>query len=259
MSTTATTSAARRVGALGRAETTLLWRNRTALFTALALPVLMMWSMRAALSRVDLARVGTGVGPLLVTASFGFVLLFGVYLTLVPAYVARREDLVLKRLRTGEPRDQEILAGTALPSVVLALAQMAVLAVAGVVLLRVPLPRRPELLVVGVVLGTALVIALAAATTAVTRSVEMAQLTTMPVWLVSVVGSGLFIPLELLPHTLADACRVLPLTPVMTLIQVGWRGGATASGVVRDVSSAVVWIALAVFAVRRWFRWEPRR
>jgi ABC-2 type transport system permease protein len=49
-----------------------------------------------------------------------FALLPVVFYNVVIALVARREELVLKRLRTGEVRDAEILAGTAAPAVALA-------------------------------------------------------------------------------------------------------------------------------------------
>ncbi len=219
----------------------------------------MMWSARAALARIDLAKAGTTVGVTLVTGGVGFVLLFGVYSTLVPAYVGRREELVLKRLRTGELRDAEILAGTALPAVGVALAQIVVLVAAGAAVLHVGAPRRPDLLAAGVLVGTALVVALAAASTPFTRTVEMSQLTTMPVLLVSAGGSGLFVPLEVLPHQVADVCRLLPLSPAVDLVRDGWLGGAHPAALARDLATAVAWTALAVFAVRRRFRWEPRR
>jgi len=59
-----------------------------------------------------------------------FALLSAVYCNLVTALVARREQLVLKRLRTGESTDPEILTGTAAPAIAIAWAQIAVAAVA---------------------------------------------------------------------------------------------------------------------------------
>jgi ABC-2 type transport system permease protein len=61
-----------------------------------------------------------------------FALLSAVYYNLVTALVARREQLVLKRLRTGESTDPEILAGTAAPAIAIAWAEIAVAAVAAV-------------------------------------------------------------------------------------------------------------------------------
>jgi len=253
---------ARRLSALGRAEATLLLRNRTALATALLLPPAMVAGWRPA--SAGFARAGgsgAGADQLLMTGGIGFVLLFVVYYNLVAAYVARRETLVLKRLRTGEPTDLEILAGTALPAAAVAVAQCLALIAAGAVLLHLPLPRRPELLLVAMALGVVLLTALAAASSVFTRSVELAQLTTTPLLLVSAFGSGLVLPLGSMPYPVGEVCRWLPVTPVLDLVRAGWLGGAEAQPeqLVRSLVTALVWTLLAVFAVHRWFRWEPRR
>ncbi|MEU1623798.1 ABC transporter permease [Streptomyces sp. NPDC020096] len=248
-----------RMAALGRAEATLLWRNRSAAYTALCMPLFMVVALHSATAHSGVEKAGMTVNAVSITGGIGMILVFVVYSNLVPTYVTRREELVLKRLRTGEPTDLEILAGTALPAVAVALAQCVVMVAAGSALLHVPAPQRPELFVVGVVLGIPLTVALAAATSALARTTEVAQLTAMPLWSISLFGSGLFVPLEVLPHTIADVCRLLPLTPVVDLVRTGWLGGADAARVVRDLVAALVWTGLAVFAVRRWFRWEPRR
>jgi ABC-2 type transport system permease protein len=193
------------------------------------------------------------------TGGIGMVLILVVYLNLVSAYVARREELVLKRLRTGEVPDREILVGTALPAAGLALAQCVLLVVAGVALLHLGAPERPELLVLGVVLGIVLLTALAAVTSAVTQTVESVQITTMPMFVISMAGSGLFVPLEVMPEKLASICELLPLTGVMTLVRAGWLGGADAKDLLGAALTTLAWTAISVFAVQRWFRWEPRR
>ncbi|MFC1440962.1 ABC transporter permease [Streptacidiphilus sp. N1-10] len=256
------TRARDRLAALGRAEATLLLRNRTALATALLLPAGMVAAWSPALGGpADGSGAGVDADRLLVSSGIGFILLFAVYYNLVAAYVARRESLVLKRLRTGEPTDPEILAGTALPAAAVAVAQCLALVAAGTVLLHLPLPRRPVLLLAGVALGVVLMAALAAASTVVTRSVELAQLTTAPLLAVSALGSGLLLPLRSLPHPLGEVCRWLPLTPVLDLVRTGWLGGTPADPAepLLALGAALAWTLLAVFAVHRWFRWEPRR
>ncbi|MFJ2645835.1 ABC transporter permease [Streptomyces sp. NPDC087420] len=253
------TTAAGRLAALGRAELTLLVRNRTALFTALFVPVAMMGSIKVSLEGTDLGGAGVTVAEAALTGGVGTVLLMVVYSNLVSAYTSRREELVLKRLRTGETADREILAGTALPAAALALVQSVLLVAAGSVLLDVGGVRRPDLLVAGLLAAIVLLTALAATTSAITRTVESAQITTMPLFLVSLLGSGLFVPLDTLPDRVASVCELLPMTGVMTLIRAGWIGGVDGAGLLGAGISAVAWTVLAVFAVRRWFRWEPRR
>ncbi|MFF8384241.1 ABC transporter permease [Streptomyces kanasensis] len=252
------TTAAGRLGALARAELTLLVRNRTSLFVTLLMPLLMVGSIGTSVDRIGAEKSGLTLLEAVMTGGVGMVLVIVVYLNLVPAYVARREELVLKRLRTGEATDPEILVGTALPSVALTLAQCLIMVGAAVAFLDVRAPRRPELLVAGVLVGIVLLAALAAVTAGLTRTVESAQLTTMPLFLVSAFGSGLFVPLEVFPERVQDVCALLPVTGVVQLVRAGWLGGGDAGELVRAVVTALAWTAVSVFAVRRWFRWEPR-
>ncbi|MFE4057177.1 ABC transporter permease [Streptomyces sp. NPDC059096] len=253
------TTVAGRLKALGRAEYVLLVRNRTALFSALIVPVAMIGAIRMSLKEVDLGEVGLSGIEVAMAGSIGMVLIMAVYANLSAAYTARREDLVLKRLRTIEASDREILAGTALPAVVLAFVQSCLMIAGGVAFLDVRAPDSPLVLLGGLLAGLLLLSALAAATSAFTRTVESAQITTMPLFLVSVVGSGLFVPLEVLPDRVASVCELLPVTGVMTLIRAGWLGGTDGSGLLGAALASLVWIVLAVLAVQRWFRWEPRR
>lgn len=190
---------ARRLLALGRAEATLLLRNRAALFTALLLPLLLIAGRHNMLKQQAESHPGLDVDTLLITGTIGGILAFVVYYNLTAAYVARRNELVLKRLRTGEARDIEILAGTAVPSVSLALMMCAVVGVGAAALLKLSTPVNPLLLAVGLVLSIAVFIALAAISSAFTKTVETAGITTLPVLLVSQFGSGLLIPLEIMP------------------------------------------------------------
>ncbi|MDT0440217.1 MULTISPECIES: ABC transporter permease [Streptomyces] len=248
----------RRLRALARAELTLLARNRTAVFTALLVPLVLPFSVRPALDQLDLKGQGLNVGTVLLTAAIGFAFLFAVYTSLVSAFVSRREELVLKRLRTGEIGDPEILLGTALPSLCVGLAQCVIVAVGCGLLLDTGAPKAPLLAVAGVLLGLVLSAALAAVTAGITKTVESAQVTALPLMFVSMLGSGMAVPLETLPDRLADVCRFLPLSPAVRLVQGGWTGQLTGGQVLGTLAIALAWTAVAVFAVQRRFRWEPR-
>jgi ABC-2 type transport system permease protein len=253
------TTPGRRLRALARAELTLLGRNRNAVVTALFVPLALPFSVRPAVEHLNLEAEGLTLGSVMLTAAIGFSLIFAVYTSLVSAFVARREELVLKRLRTGELGDTEILAGTALPAVCVGLAQSVLLALACALVLDAGVPQAPYLLVLGLLSGLVLSAALAALTASFTRTAESAQVTALPVVFVSMLGSGITIPTELLPDRLASVCQLLPLSPAIRLIRGGWTGHLSAYEALGAVATAVAWTVLAVFAVRRWFRWEPRR
>ncbi|MBV1935677.1 ABC transporter permease [Streptomyces sp. BV286] len=262
MTTTAqagpTATAARRMTALARAELTLLARSKATFFAALFVPLIMPFSLRGVVEDMDLQEAGLSVGSVILPSAIGFSLLFAVYSSLVSVYAARREELVLKRLRTGELRDAEILAGAALPSVLIGLVQCVVLTVACAALLDLGAPEAPHLAVLGLLLGLAMWPAIAAVVASFSRSLEGAQVAAMPLLLVSMMGSGTFIPFELMPDRLAAVCELLPLSPVITLLRGGWTGDLGAYDALGAIATAVAWLVLSVFAVRRWFRWEPR-
>jgi ABC-2 type transport system permease protein len=255
----AVTAAGGRMAALARAELTLLGRSRGTLFAALFVPFFLPFSLRSTTEEMDLAEIGLTVGTVMLPAAVGFSLLFAVYGALVGIFVARREELVLKRLRTGELRDAEILTGAALPACTIGLVQSLLLAAACTVLLDLTAPSAPHLAIAGLLLGLVLSAALAALTASFTRTSESAQVTPMPLMLVSILGSGMGLPLEMLPDRVAAVCEMLPLTPVITLIRGAWTGDLSAYEALGAVATALAWTVVAVFAVRRWFRWEPRR
>lgn len=255
---------ARRIACLAQAEALLLRRNPIALLTAAAMPVVMVLFVRA-----YLPNGAGGVGAQVVTTLTAFTLILVIYYNLVTALVARREELVLKRLRTGETSDAEILAGTAAPAVALAWGQILIGILAAVTVLDLGLPTNPGLVLVAVVLGTAVFVLLAAVSTALTRTVEMAQVTTTPVLFVPLILSGAMIPLAGLSDPLQRLAQVMPLTPVVDLLRLGLTGTTSDGASVDLVGSfgpAVVpvliltaWVAAGIWATRRWFRWEPRR
>ncbi|KUN81669.1 ABC transporter permease [Streptomyces griseoruber] len=247
------------MAALARAELTLLGRSRSTLLSAVLMPLALPFSFRPLIDDMDVQDVGLTTGLVLLPAAIGFSLLFGVYSALTAIYTVRREELVLKRLRTGELRDTEILGGTALPVLVTGLVQSLVLVAASTAVLDMPAPKAPQLAVLGLLLGLALCAALGALTAALTRTVESAQVTPLPFVLASMMGSGVTVPLEMLPDRVASICELLPLSPAITLVRGGWTGDLSAYEALGPISTGLAWTVLAVFAVRRWFRWEPRR
>ncbi|MFH8797630.1 ABC transporter permease [Streptomyces sp. NPDC017941] len=255
----APTGPAGRLVALARAELTLLGRAKGTLFAALFVPLVVPFSMKSTVKNMDLDGTGLSVGSVLLPSAIAFSLLFAVYSALVSVYAARREELVLKRLRTGEVRDVEILAGAALPSVAIGLVQSLVLMGMCAALLDVGTPGAAHYVALGLLLGLVMFPLLAAVTSIVSRSVESAQVMVMPLLFASLLGSGATVPLEVMPDKLASFCELLPLSPVIALIRGGWTGELGAGEGLRALLLAVAWIGLGVFAVQRWFRWEPRR
>jgi ABC-2 type transport system permease protein len=252
---------------LAWAEALLLRRNPLALLIAIGLPIVTVLGLRSTPELTGI--IGADMGAATITAVAAVSLNLFVYYHLVTALVARREELVLKRLRTGETTDGQILAGAAVPSVAIAWAQIVLASLVSAVVFDLRPPINLLLVVAAVVLGTLVFVFLAAATTALTRSVELAQVTTTPMLFIPLALSGLYLPLAELPEPLEQLGRILPLTPVVDLLRLGLSGTAP-DGRAVDLAGSfgtavpallvlLAWVAAGVLATRRWFRWEPRR
>ncbi len=251
---------------LAWSEALLLRRNPLALLIAIGLPICAVLLVRT--SPELAAVIGADTGAAIVTTVAAVALNLVVYYNLVTSLVARREDLVLKRLRTGEATDLEILAGTATPAVGIAWAQVVLAGLTSAALFGLSVPVNLLLVLLALVLGALVFALLAAATTPLTRTVELAQLTTTPMLLIPLNFSGLYFPLSNM-GPLEQLCRLLPLTPVVDLLRLG-LSGTTQDGRTVDLAGSfgpavqpvlvlLAWAIVGGLATRRWFRWEPRR
>jgi ABC-2 type transport system permease protein len=246
--------------ALAGTETLLLTRNRTALGMALLMPFALLTALRQGIKAQH--QHGTEVHSAVLLSLYLTVLVFVVYANVTTAYVARRNELVLKRLRTGELSDLEILGGTALPAVLLALLQLAAATAGCSLLFGLPAPAHPVLVLLGVLLALAVLVPLAALSSAFTRTVETAGVTTLPIMLLTLGGSGLLVPFAVMPGPMAQLARALPASSALVLLRIGWLGsdgGHHPVGWPLYLAGALAWAAVAVRAAKRRFHWEPRR
>lgn len=253
----------RRIARLTRWNAVLLARNRLTFAYAALLPLVPLALLLAG------ERGSETVGANAVGTVFLAAVLFPVYYNLLSQFVNRRDELVLKRMRTGETRDGELLVSIALPGFVIALIVAAVavpIAAAG----GQRLPLNPVLYAVAVVAVAGMFIALSLWTAAWTRSAESAQLTSLPIILLASVG-----PLTVSIPEMSDALRsVLEVTPgaaMVELVRVGWFGldGPEAKEATLSLAQTwsqagppllviVGWTAVAVVLAKRSLRWEPR-
>ena len=194
-------------------------------------------------------------------------LMFPVYYNLLSMFVTRRDELVLKRLRTGEVRDLELVTSMALPAS-RSPSLVTVLAVPIVMATGLPFPLNPLLLVVGVLVACVSFAAFALWTAAWTKTAEAAQLTSAPVILLATVG--LLGPV--FPPSVQRWVDLLPGAAVRDLVQVTWFGrsagiglddghrlrGHLVRGRARDRHAASAGPRSPCCLALRSMRWEPR-
>lgn len=274
MSTTTTTTSTapptttrRPLAALAKAEYLQFRRNTTLLVMGVAFPV-----------AIPLVPFFLGIrdedptSHLMATTFEMFALmalLFVQYYSVLSMITARRSEGVLKRLRTGEASDRQILLAPMVPT--------ALLATAGFVLVAAvtygvggPAPVNAVAMVVAMVGGIATFSVLALATSVLTKNTEAAQITSLPLMAGSMVGLASI--RTLLPEGLANVVSFTPFAAISDLMALGTSGKlatATESSAALDFSGTIaemgqpvailaVWIVLALALVRKSFRWDDR-
>ncbi|MEU6078282.1 ABC transporter permease [Micromonospora sp. NPDC047074] len=250
------------VMAMLRMELLALRRNWTATAMSVVTPLMIALLLVTEYKGQTVAGVGRVVS---VTT---LIMVFLVHHHLTTVYAARRQELVLKRLRAGLPSDRTILFGTASSTVVLFIAQFVALAVYAVLALDLPVPRNPLVMAVALLLGSAIMAAFSAALSAITRSSEAAMLTTLPTVVIFLATPGALLPLNTLPESLERALWFLPNGPFTEVMRIGWLArtdeGQTLSLVETFVETLpsfgvlLAWLAVSLIVAGRYFRWEPR-
>ncbi|MGH8908206.1 MAG: ABC transporter permease [Egibacteraceae bacterium] len=255
---------------LARTELTLMYRYKTALYLAVIMPLIFVLPLR----NIDFAPVLPGVDG----QAFGFAAFFAVCAATVGilhvsnVYAARREELVLKRLRVSGVPTAAIFGATAL-SVIAVVAVQSAAIVALIALLTGVLPADPMMLVVSILLTCVIMTLLGAALTRYTRNAESTQMLSMLPFFALVAASGAFVPLELMPGPVASVLGLMPTAPAVALARSAYFGydffggveGATAAtgldlwmAAGPSLLTLAAWLALSAYALRG-FRWDPRQ
>ncbi len=241
----------RRILGMSRYEVTLLLRNKVMLMNALILTPLMILAFTGILGRAGMLQP-SDVLMMAVTWTSAFV----VYINLTAIFVSRREDRVFARMETGEASKWEALIAAAIPSIVIMIIQLLIAGIAAKIMYQGPLFARPVEAILGIILVIVTFVALAAATTSITKSVEAAQITTMPVALIAVFFSGSTLPMSFLPSFVQRLAELTPLNALSALIVPGadWSLPNYAPLLI-----LAAWAVVSVYLARRYMSFAPRR
>ena len=263
MTTLAHRFSARRTAGLTRWNTVLLSRNRLALFYAAVLPLLPLGTLFIG------ERGSPLVGAFAIITTFLVIALFPVYYNVLSQFVSRRDELVLKRMRSGESRDAELLVSIALPGAGIALL-LTVIAIPIAAALGQPLPVNPVLYGATAVLAVTMFTAFAYWTAAWTKNAEAAQLTSMPIIILASIGP-MTSTIPDMPDLLRDILSRTPGAAMSDLVRLGWFGfdgpqateatltfAGTLGPAVGPLLVMAAWTVVALSLARRSMRWEPR-
>ena len=226
---------------LARAELVSLRRSPLALVNAVLLPV------ASGVGWVLLARnTGRDLGGDAIAMQVLMLLGLTPYAAAATTLVARRQELVLKRLRASILSGLGVVAGLLCPYGGLVLIQTLLLVGVTVAAGGRP-PERWWPLLVAVLAGTVLTMSLAVATAAVTPVPELAQLTTVPVF-VTLFGGGLWLLDTGVPSL---PMLLMPGVPVAELVRLCWQPGSPVSSVLAVVLLTAVAAAVGFRSYRR--------
>lgn len=257
-------SSLRRLRALSRAEMRQFTRNPLLVIMALLFPAalpLFVWILG------DQSVGSTD------SASEIFVLLalgFGIFYPALSMTVTRRDEEVLKRLRTGEARDWEILTAIALPLATTMLL-LSVIMVAGLSTMSMFLPLDPPvphvwpvnalLMALAMVFGIVCSHAVALLTSSFTANAENAQITSMPVLMLLMFSQESL--RDRLPDALGQVLDATPFALTADIVRAGWIGDGSFTTVLADSSAGLLklaaWAVALVWAAHKYMRWNTHR
>ncbi|MGO3363458.1 MAG: ABC transporter permease [Corynebacterium sp.] len=265
-------SPVKRFIALAWAESLQFVRNRTLLINASVFPIGFGLAMYFILSGDDEASK-VDASAMALEYFLLFALMFVQFYTVLSMVTTRRDEGVLKRLRTGEARDAEILGASSVPGAVLTIIFTVVMA--GLLLaFGAPGPVNVIPVIVAVLLGLLVVSGLALVTSGFTKNAEAAQITSLPVMLLLFGSMGNF--RQLYPDQVNEIVDRTPFALIFDLTQYGWAGntmvdrlsaGGTAPLASGDVLGEtwmmmlllLVWAVVCLWAGATYVRWDVRR
>lgn len=240
---TATTTPTGRVLGLARGNARLMLRNPLTLAYGVITPLLPLGFVPFSAGKET--AVAVAISTVLMVAW-----LLPVYYNILSIIVTRRDELVLKRLRTGEARDGDLLLSMCLPGIAISLLVAILAALVATVIGHAP--GSPATYLLAAVGGSVMCAALAVWTASWTRNAEAAQMTSLPVFMllmVGLVGRGL-------PERAQEYVTLTPGGALDSLARLSWGADIDAS---RAATVVVVWTCLAIWTAQRSMRWEPRR
>ena len=240
---TSPTTPVGRVLGLARANALLMLRNPLTLAYGVIGPLLPLAFVPFIVGKES--AVAIAISAVLMVAW-----LLPVYYNILSIIVTRRDELVLKRLRTGEARDHELLLSMCLPGIAISLVIALLAALAATVMGQAP--GSPATYLLAAIGGSVMCAALAVWTASWTRNAEAAQMTSLPVFMLLMLGMFA----QSLPERAQEYVALTPGGALDALARLSWGADVDAS---RAAAVVVVWTCLAIWIAQRSMRWEPRR
>jgi ABC-2 type transport system permease protein len=239
------------------------WRDPTAVFFAVILPVMFLFIFVSVFGNetIELAD-----GRLIKGSTYylpGIValgLISTTFVNLAISLTIARERGLLKRVRKTPLPEWAFMAGRVMTSVVAALLLAVVLVTLGRLIYGVAVPGSALIgaavaLVVGVAAFAALAFALTAAIPSENSAAPITNAIILPLYFIS----GVFIPDELLPNAVRRAADLFPVKNLYEAFLTAFDPSTSGAGIeATSLGVVAAWGAVAAVIAARTFRWAPR-
>ncbi len=236
-----------------RFERRLFWRNPSAAFFNMGVPLLFLAFFGAIFSgnqeQLDVLIPGIA----------GLCVLSATFTALAHNMVQLREQGVLKRMRGTPLPAGTYLGGLAAHCVVNTVVQVAIVLIAGRVIFDVDGLRDPLELVVFVALGVVCFASLGVAFSHVIPNAESAPAYVNAAFLPVIFISGVFYDTDKAPGFLRDIAEILPLSHLIDGLSSAMVTGDSLADNGGALAVIAVWTLFGIFFAIRGFSWEARR
>jgi ABC-2 type transport system permease protein len=183
------------------------------------------------------------------------LILIGAVLSLVTIISIYREGGILKRLRATPLRPPAILTAHVLVKLLLSAATLALMVVAGKryypVGIHAPLGR----FTLALLISTCSILSIGFLIASLVPTARFAQPIGAVIMYPMMAVSGLFAPVESLPHAVQLVAKVLPLTYAVSLLEGIWKGDPWWAHA-RDLTALAVAFVVCIALSAKVFRWE---
>ena len=238
-----------------RWEQLLFWRSRESAVFVFLFPLLLFTLLTAVYNGRIYGRPASWA---LLAGMLGYGAATTAFAGLALILVGRRELGMLKRIRST-PLPPATYLVAVLTSIMVVFALQAVsLFVLGGVLKSTPWPQNVVSLALALALGAAVFAALGLALTGYIRSLEGSSAIVNVIVLPMAFLSGSFGPTRHYPQALRAIGAVLPLKPLIDLINGIYLHGQQIWDRPRAVAILIAWGIFGMVVAIRKFRWEPR-
>lgn len=239
------------VRALFTAELKLIFRNLTVAVSAIVMPI-GVCILVASRGTSNMPAAGWALPiALQITVFLGMT----ACVTSAGALTQRRNDLYLKRLRSGTIADPAILFGVLAPVLALTLLQcLIMIVISGFIGAGVPTGPLPlAILLIG---GIAVAVLFGGAISGVTSTAEQAQTVAVPFFLL-LIASAVWAGTDLATG-LSTLQLALPGGAILQLAHLAYATQGDLTEAAPPVLALAAWSTAGLLLARRYFRWEPR-